>query len=116
MEEIKPELKLLVKETFDAIKTFNDFIQKNTITDTITSANIKEDSISRASYKGPEGEFRVTLDHRISKITVFAKFGTDKYEVSLDQYKFIVKGVRPVFLPCWSCFNSVFNKVKSDEL
>ena len=107
MEEIKPELKLLVKETFDAIKTFNEFIQKNTI---------KEDSISRASYKGPEGEFRVTLDHRISKITVFAKFGTDKYEVSLDQYKFIVKGVRPVFLPCWSCFNSVFNKVKSDEL
>jgi hypothetical protein len=116
MEEIKPELKLLVKETFDAIKTFNEFIQKNTITDTITSANIKEDSISRASYKGPEGEFRVTLDHRISKITVFAKFGTDKYEVSLDQYKFIVKGVRLVFLPCWSCFNSVFNKVKSDEL
>lgn len=116
MEEIKPELKLLVKETFDAIKTFNEFIQKNTITDTVTSANIKEDSISRASYKGPEGEFRVTLDHRISKITVFAKFGTDKYEVSLDQYKFIVEGVRPVFLPCWSCFNSVFNKVKSDEL
>ena len=35
MEEIKPELKLLVKETFDAIKTFNEFIQKNTITDTV---------------------------------------------------------------------------------
>lgn len=68
MEEIKPELKSLVKETFEAIKTFNEFIQKNTITDTITSATIKEDSISRASYKGPEGEFRVTLDHRIRRL------------------------------------------------
>lgn len=97
-------------------KRLMNLFKRITITDTVTSANIKEDSISRASYKGPEGEFRVTLDHRISKITVFAKFGTDKYEVSLDQYKFIVKGVRPVFLPCWSCFNSVFNKVKSDEL
>ena len=116
MEEIKPELKLLVKETFNAIKTFNEFIQKNTIVDATTSVTIKEDSISRASYKGSEGEFRVTLDHRINKIVVIAKFGTDKYEVSLDQHKFIVKGVRPLFLPCWSCFNSVFNKVKSDEL
>lgn len=116
MEETKPELKSLVEKTFEAIKTFNEFIQKNTITDTITSAVIKEDSISRASYKGPEGEFKVVLDHRIDKIMVVAKFGTDKYEVSLDQSKFIVKGVRPVFLPCWSCFNNVFNKIKSDEL
>lgn len=41
MEEIKPDLKLLVKETFSAIKTFNEFIQKNSITDAITSATIK---------------------------------------------------------------------------
>lgn len=74
MEEIKPELKLLVNETFNAIKTFNEFIQKNTIVDATTSVTIKEDSISRASYKGSEGEFRVTLDHRINKIVVIAKF------------------------------------------
>ena len=116
--EINQHIKEFVNLVINDIKAYESFLNENSTDNKAikTTVAVKDSGTSYGTYKGPDGRFRVSVDNKTMKIVVQAMFGNDKYEVRLSNVEWIEKGIRPVFHPFWSVFNTTFSKIKNYSL